>query len=464
MILTPSLLRAATGCTAEAAALYAVPLGEACAHYGINTPARLAAFLAQLSHESGDLRHVRELASGHAYEGRANLGNTLPGDGPRFKGRGLIQVTGRANYRRAFERLRRVLGDDVPDFEVFPEALEEPQWACWSAADYWDGAGLNALADAGEFDDISSLINTGRRGRVANGAEDRRRRHQIARAAIGAEAVQIDAGATIESPPVPAEPPAEPIASAPSWRMPAGEAAEWEPGPAPEGAWPFPAENRIDPPSAAPPTPQPEANMAPFGATLIGGLANSLVSLMQPLLQDKLSSELARHGDPAVAEKIAAQMVETAKRLTSKPDPIEAVAAVRAMPQAVKALEADVTEDLRRMGPLLDKMHEWDRQAWAASEESRAAARHQNDGEPFMVDTPWVKLKFIHLLSIAFVSFSAWFVTMNWGGLTSELKGAVITLMIIAGWSGVRDYWMGSSRSSAAKDAVLGELSRRPRS
>jgi predicted Na+-dependent transporter len=68
-----------------------------------------------------------------------------------------------------------------------------------------------------------------------------------------------------------------------------------------------------------------------------------------------------------------------------------------------------------------------------------------------MVDVPWLKLKFIHVLSILFVVFSGSFVSVNWSSLSSELKGAVITLMIIAGWNGVRDYWMGSSSGSDKK-------------
>jgi hypothetical protein len=68
-----------------------------------------------------------------------------------------------------------------------------------------------------------------------------------------------------------------------------------------------------------------------------------------------------------------------------------------------------------------------------------------------MVSTKWLKLKFIHILSIIFVAFSGTFVSMNWESLTPELKGAVITLMVIAGWNGVRDYWMGSSSGSDKK-------------
>src|SRR5512134_1807593 len=79
---------------------YFEPLAEAMPANDINTPLRIAHFLAQLGHESGDLRYSEELASGIAYEGRLDLGNTQPGDGMRFKGRGLIQLTGRANYTR----------------------------------------------------------------------------------------------------------------------------------------------------------------------------------------------------------------------------------------------------------------------------------------------------------------------------------------------------------------------------
>ena len=81
------------------------PLNAAMREFHINTPVRQAAFLAQIAHESGELRYVKELASGAAYEGRASLGNTQPGDGVRFKGRGYVQVTGRRNYSDWSRRL-----------------------------------------------------------------------------------------------------------------------------------------------------------------------------------------------------------------------------------------------------------------------------------------------------------------------------------------------------------------------
>jgi putative chitinase len=183
--MTPELLRAATGCTAADAARFVGPLTDACAAFDIDTPPRLAAFLAQVGHESGGLRHTRELwgptPAQARYEGRADLGNTQPGDGSRYRGRGLIQTTGRYNHARVRDRLRQRLGDRVPDFEATPEALEEPRWAAWSAADYWDDKALNALADAGQFSRITERINGG-----LNGQKDREARHARALSALSA--------------------------------------------------------------------------------------------------------------------------------------------------------------------------------------------------------------------------------------------------------------------------------------
>jgi putative chitinase len=98
-MITEQQLRAIMPFGAKRGVQYLAPLAAAMAEFEINTPARQAAFIAQLAHESGEFRYVRELASGDASEGRKDLGNTEPGDGVRFRGRGLIQITGRANYR-----------------------------------------------------------------------------------------------------------------------------------------------------------------------------------------------------------------------------------------------------------------------------------------------------------------------------------------------------------------------------
>lgn len=125
--------------------------------FEINTPERVIFFLAQIAHESGELRYTAEIASGEAYEGRKDLGNLFTGDGKRYKGRGLIQLTGRANYREAGYELELPLEDE-------PLLLEEPEHATRSAGWYWYTRDLNAIADTGNFEIATRRINGGLRG------------------------------------------------------------------------------------------------------------------------------------------------------------------------------------------------------------------------------------------------------------------------------------------------------------
>lgn len=139
----------------------------------INNRRRQAAFLAQIGHESGSLVYSKELGGPSyfaKYDGRKDLGNTQPGDGARFAGRGLIQVTGRANYGKASQAL---FGDDR--LLRNPELLEHPEWAAKSAVWYWTTRNLNALADADRFTDITRAINGG-----TNGLEERKARYRLA--------------------------------------------------------------------------------------------------------------------------------------------------------------------------------------------------------------------------------------------------------------------------------------------
>lgn len=123
---------------------------------------RLVHFLAQLVHESDGLRAMEEYASGAAYEGREDLGNTQPGDGKRFKGRGPIQLTGRANYRA----LGRKIGIDL---ERHPEIAAIPSIGLRTALEYWNSRALNALADRDDVVAVTTKINGG-----TNGLADRR--------------------------------------------------------------------------------------------------------------------------------------------------------------------------------------------------------------------------------------------------------------------------------------------------
>lgn len=173
---------------ASAAPQYLRPLGEAMGRYAIDRPARQAAFLAQLAHESGELRrvqenlnysweglrkvfprHFRSDAEAQAYDrqperianrvyaNRMLNGDEASGDGWRFRGRGPIQVTGRENYRKAGQALGFGLESD-------PDRMLDPATGCLAAAWFWHSRGLNTLADADSengFREITRRINGG---------------------------------------------------------------------------------------------------------------------------------------------------------------------------------------------------------------------------------------------------------------------------------------------------------------
>jgi putative chitinase len=151
---------------------YFDPLVTAMNANAINTPLRQVHFLAQLGHESASMIYTEELASGQAYEGRKDLGNTQPGDGQRFKGRGLIQITGRANYT-AYGNARSsdfITGDN-------PKLLAtDPNTAADCSGWFWDTRKLNDLADQDDVLAITKKINGG-----TNGLPDRTSRLALAK-------------------------------------------------------------------------------------------------------------------------------------------------------------------------------------------------------------------------------------------------------------------------------------------
>lgn len=175
MTVTPGELLLACPMPLARAELWAPFLNGAMLEWGIDKPADKAMFIAQIGHESGSLRYVVELwgptPAQKRYEGRADLGNTEPGDGFRFRGRGPIQMTGRANYRRCGE----ALGFDL---ESAPELLELPHNGARSAGWYWQSRDLSECAE--NLAEATRRINGG-----DNGIVDRAKRLAVARMAMG---------------------------------------------------------------------------------------------------------------------------------------------------------------------------------------------------------------------------------------------------------------------------------------
>jgi putative chitinase len=145
------------GLSPERAAQIVGPLNEAMQQGGMNTPQREAAFISQVAEESDRFNTFEEYADGSQCEGRTDLGNTQPGDGPRYKGRGAIQVTGRYNYTQ----MSKDLGVDFVDH---PELAATPQYAFKTALWYWDTHKGNAVADTGDIVKITEMVNGGTHG------------------------------------------------------------------------------------------------------------------------------------------------------------------------------------------------------------------------------------------------------------------------------------------------------------
>lgn len=203
-MLTTTILRAALPSTSPTnIERFTEPLANACAEFGIDTPARLAAFLSQVAHESSNLSRLVEnlnysaeglrgvfpryfadpataldfarqpqRIANRVYAARMGNGDEASGDGWRFRGRGLIQVTGRANY----DACGQALGLDLL---ASPELLEQPGPAARSAAWFWSSRRLNGPADRGDIEAITRAINGG-----LNGLDDRKAQYAHALAAL----------------------------------------------------------------------------------------------------------------------------------------------------------------------------------------------------------------------------------------------------------------------------------------
>jgi putative chitinase len=145
----------------------------------LNTDLRAVHFIAQACHETMGLALSEEQASGSDYENQTSLGNTQPGDGPRYKGRGLFQLTGRANYKSYGDKL----GLDLINH---PELAVDPVNSLRIACEFWNRNSLNKYADADDVLAISKIINTGHNGTtMPNGLQDRKDYLAKTKAALG---------------------------------------------------------------------------------------------------------------------------------------------------------------------------------------------------------------------------------------------------------------------------------------
>lgn len=166
-MMTAQELAKCTGARLDRAEVALPHVVSAMTEFDIDTDARQAMFLAQIGHESAGLHYTTELwgptEAQSRYEGRADLGNDAPGDGFKYRGRGYIQITGKANYKIVSQFF-------TTDFVLNPDLLAEPEFAARSAAWFWKWHALNEMADAGDFYAITRRINGGLNG-VANRLE-----------------------------------------------------------------------------------------------------------------------------------------------------------------------------------------------------------------------------------------------------------------------------------------------------
>lgn len=172
-MITPEELKQIMPNAGNRAARYADHLNTVMERYEINTPERQAMFLAQIGHESGSLRYTQEIASGEAYEGRADLGNTEDGDGVRFKGHGFIQLTGRANHQKYADDKGMSLDEVLAYLQTDEGAADVAGW-------FWFTRGLSELADRGNFLLVTKRINGG-----TNGYADRLAFYERAKQVLG---------------------------------------------------------------------------------------------------------------------------------------------------------------------------------------------------------------------------------------------------------------------------------------
>ena len=205
----------------------------------------------------------------------------------------------------------------------------------------------------------------------------------------------------------------------------------------------------------------------PIPALLVG-LASTLIDVFTPLARDKVRKEMARHGiDSEAADQINTAVITAAKTVTGISNPVLAVATAQQDPAAIEKVQDDALDTLERMAPLLDKLAAWDEKARAADEASMDAASARAHGESTDMARPLLYGAFAVVGALIFLvgAVVAIQIFKSDGQVATEVWAALTGLI---GWAtakagSIYDYRFGTSRSSAAKDIVIGELSRRPK-
>ncbi len=416
-----------------------VALNNALIRWDVDTPTRVAMFLAQCAHESAGFTHLVEnlhysanalmrtwpsrfppddatrmayderAIAERAYGGRMGNGPEGSGDGYRFRGRGIIQLTGRENYQRCGQAIGL-------DFVESPELLEQPQWAAQSAGWFWATHGCNELADVRDFTSITKRINGG-----LNGQANRETWLASVRAILGATPQQQPQPAT----PAPPQP-------------------------------------------ASAPAPQPEAPMG-FVAALLPTILE-LFSGRAAAAAQKISG-----APPDVASKFIEDMSRkvidlSGQQVTDQASALKAVSAVVNDSAKMQELQDHALDYLEKVAPFLDKIATYEQAEWTASEASvkAAAARNAESKDiPLTQDRAFLVSVFI-LVMVAMVVLSvlwkdaivSWLGLKDITGFSTDMQSFVIGAIVGSALTAVIAYFLGSTKQSAAKDAAIETLSR----
>jgi len=407
-MITADLLRQVMPRAGAAADLYAPFLEAARRAYVGDDWHRIAMWLAQIAHESGSLQYVRELASGEAYEGRRDLGNTQPGDGPLFRGRGLLQVTGRTNY----ERCGRALG--LP-LTTEPWLLEQPEHAAMSAGWVWLDFGLSGLCTA--VDPVLAVTRKLNGG--TNGLEDRRERYVTALTALKL------------------------WASTPTLSQAAGATP------------PGPVVSPAPPPVPAPPAPSIKETIVAIPA-LVAAAASALLPIVADLFRARGSKTSTRNAE--ILDQVgdaAPVLVSIAKEVAGGGNEQQAAEAILASKELQQQFRAQVALKWSDLEPFL-----------RFEEESRQSAREFVDtmtsSGPQWRQIGWgVLIGVLSLLIVTGIGYTFWHVLFSADSAFSQsTRDGVVELMknvaiLVIG------FFFGSSASNRQKDVTIAEQSKR---